>query len=120
MRYIMTLDRSFIEKNRAATNRIRQVASLSDEELMHPVGEHWTVAVVLAHLAFWEGRVMVVLDRTEQSGKVSAPDIDIVVNDMSLPFWLAIPPREAGRLAIAAAEKLDQRLEIFPPELLEQ
>jgi hypothetical protein len=55
----MTLDQSFIELNRASTNRIRALAArLSDEELQHPVGEHWTVAIALAHLAFWDRRVM--------------------------------------------------------------
>ena len=55
----MTLDQSFIERNRASTNRMRTlVARLSDQELQHPVGEHWTVAITLAHLAFWDRRVM--------------------------------------------------------------
>jgi uncharacterized damage-inducible protein DinB len=49
----MTLDRSFVERNRASTQRIRAlVARLSDEDLQHPVGEYWTVAIALAHLAF--------------------------------------------------------------------
>ena len=47
----MTLDQSFIERNRTSTNRIRTLAAnLTDEELQHPVGEHWTVAITLAHL----------------------------------------------------------------------
>lgn len=117
----MALDRSFVEKNRASTTRIRELAaSLSDDDLKRPVGEHWTVAVALAHIAFWDRRVLVVLDATERDGKVTPPDVGIIVNDISLPLWLAIPPREAARLAIETAEKLDQRLESFSPELLEQ
>jgi hypothetical protein len=117
----MALDRSFVEKNRAATNRIRNLASsLSDEQLKHPVGEHWTVGVVFAHIAFWDRRVMAVLDASEREGKASALEVDIVVNDISLPLWLAIPPREAAQIAVATAEQLDQRLEAFAPELLEQ
>ncbi|SRR5260221_9365504 len=117
----MALDRSFVEKNRASTTRIRELAaSLSDDDLKRPVGEHWTVAVALAHIAFWDRRVLVVLDATERDGKVTPPDVGIIVNDISLPLWLAIPPREAVRLAIETAEKLDQRLESFSPELLEQ
>ena len=41
-------------------------------------------------------------------------------NDLSLPLWAAIPPREAVRLAIESAEALDERLEGFPPALLEK
>jgi hypothetical protein len=44
----------------------------------------------------------------------------VVVNDLSLPLWAAIPARQAGRLAIETAEILDGRLEPFPPGLLEE
>jgi len=117
--FSMTLDRSFIERNRASTERIRALAArLTDEEMQHPVGEHWTVAIALAHLAFWDRRVMYVLDMTERDGKLFIPEIDIFVNDLSLPLWAAIPPREAARIAIETSEALDRRLEAFPPALL--
>ena len=117
----MTLDRSFVELNRASTKRIRDLAArLSDEELQHPVGEHWTVAIVFAHLAFWDRRVLYVLDMTERDGKLFIPEIDIFVNDLSLPLWAAIPPRAAARIASETSEALDKRLENFPPALLEE
>jgi hypothetical protein len=117
----MSMDRSFSEQNRASTRRIRDLAGrLSDEEMLHPVGEHWTVAIALAHLAFWDRRVLHVLDQSERDGKLFIPQIDIFVNDLSLPLWAAIPPREAARIAIETAETLDQRLENYPPELLEE
>ena len=116
----MTLDRSFAEFNRASTDRIRALAaSLTDEEMQHPVGEHWTVGIALAHLAWWDRRVMYVLDMTERNGELFVPEIDIFVNDLSLPLWAAVPPREAARIAIESAETLDQRLESYPPVLLE-
>jgi hypothetical protein len=117
----MTVDRAFVERNRAETARIRSLAErLSDDDLKRPVGEHWTVAVALAHIAFWDRRVLAVLDASEREGKVTSPAIDIIVNDISLPLWMAIPPREAARLAIATAEQLDQRLEALSPDLLEE
>jgi len=117
----MVLDRTFVEQNRASTHRIHElVANLSDIEMRHPVGEHWTVSIALAHLAFWDRRVMYVLDRTEQDGKLFIPEIDVFVNDISLPLWAAIPPNEASRIAIETAEALDKRLESFPPALLEE
>ena len=39
------------------------VASLTDEALAAPVHEGWTVAVSLAHLAFWERFDLQVLTR---------------------------------------------------------
>lgn len=117
----MTIDRSFIEQNHASTERIRKLTTgLSDEKLQTKVGEHWTVAVTLAHLAFWDRRVIYLLDATERDGKLSPPEIDILVNDISLPLWAAIPPREAGRLALEISEALDKRLENYPPALLEE
>lgn len=117
----MTVDRSFIEHNHASTERIRAlVERLTDEELQCPVGQHWTVTIALAHLAFWDWRVIHLLDSLERDGKLNPPQIDIVVNDLSLPFWAAIPPRKAAQLAIQAAEALDARLEELPPALLEE
>ena len=116
----MTLDRTYIELNRASTRRMRELAArLSDAEMQHPVGEHWTVAIVFAHLTFWDRRVMYVLDMTEKNGKVFVPEIDVFVNDLSLPLWAAIPPREAARIGIETAETLDRRLENYPENLLE-
>jgi Mycothiol maleylpyruvate isomerase N-terminal domain len=117
----MVMDRSFIERNHASTRRIRDLAArLSDEEMKTPVGEHWTVSIVFAHLAFWDRRVMYVLDMTQRDGKLFIPEIDIFVNDLSLPLWAAIPAREAARIAIEAAEAVDEQLEEFPPALLEE
>ena len=116
----MPSDRSFIELNRASTNRIRAlVTRLSDTEMQTRVGEHWTIAIVFAHLAFLDRRALYVLDETERAGKVINPDFDIFVNDLALPLWAAIPPREAARLCLETAEALDKRLENYPPDLLE-
>ncbi len=117
----MGLDQSFIELNRTSTNRIRALAArLTDEELQHPVGEHWTVAITLVHIAFWERRVLDILNMSEREGKVVVPTIAIAVNDLSRPIWAAVPPREAAQIAIESAEAVDKRLEVFPPALLEE
>ena len=117
----MPMDHSFIELNRASTERVRALAArLTDEEMQTKVGEHWTVGIVFAHLAWWDRRVMYVLDMTEKDGKLFIPEIDICVNDLSLPLWAAIPPREAARIAIETSETLDKRLEAYSPELLEE
>ena len=116
----MSVDRSFVELNRASTERIRALtARLSDDELQTPVGEHWTVAIVFAHLAFLDRRALYVLDATERAGEVVNPDFNIFVNDVALPLWAAIPPREAARICLETAEALDRRLETYPPDLLE-
>ena len=117
----MPLDPSYKDLNRASRERIRALADrLTDAEMQTKVGEHWTVAIVFAHLAFWERRVMYVLDMTEKNGKLFIPEIDIFVNDLSLPLWAAIPPREAARIAMEECAATDERLEEYPPALLEE
>ena len=117
----MTLDLSHKELNRVSNERIRALAErLTDEEMQTKVGEHWTVSIVFAHLAWWDRRVMYVLDMTEKDSKLFIPEIDIFVNDLSLPLWAAVPPREAARIAIETAETLDKRLEEYSPSLLEE
>jgi hypothetical protein len=117
----MALDRAFVALNRASTERIRTLAAtLSSTQLQHPVGEHWTVAIALIHIAFWERRVLDGLAKTEQAGTLAFPAIDFVVNDLSLPFWAAVPPAEAVRLALESSAAVDQRLENYPPALLEE
>jgi hypothetical protein len=116
----MPLDRGFVQLNRAATERLRRlVNALTDDQLRLPVGEHWTVGVCLAHLAFWDRRVMHVMEMTRKEGKVFTANIDILVNDLSLPLWAAMPPREAARLALETADACDKQLEAFPEDLLE-
>ena len=117
----MSLDPSYKELNRASTERIKKLAaSLTDEQMQTRVGEHWTVAIALAHLAWWDRRVMYVLDMTAKDHDVFIPNIDISVNDISLPLWAALPPREAAHIAIETSEDLDQRLEAYPQDLLEK
>ena len=117
----MSFDSSYKELNHASSERIKKLAaSLTYEQMQTQVGEHWTVAIALAHLAWWDRRVMYVLDMTAKDGKLFVPEIDIFVNDLSLPLWAAIPPREAARIAIETSEDLDQRLEVYPQDLLEE
>ena len=117
----MPLDLTYKEQNRASTERIRSLAGrLSDDEMQTKVGEHWTVSIALAHLAWWDRRVMYVLDMTERDGKLFVPEIDIVVNDLSLPLWAVIPPRDAAHICIETSEMLDKQLEEYSPELLEE
>lgn len=114
-------DDPYIELNKASRERMQALAEkLSDEEMQTKVGEHWTVSIVFAHLAWWDRRVLYVLDRTEKEGRLFVPEIDIFVNDLSLPLWAAVPAREAVRIALENAEALDKRLEEYPRALLEE
>jgi hypothetical protein len=115
------LDKSFIELNNISRERMLAIADrLSDDEMQTKVGEHWTISIVYAHIAWWDRRVMYVLDMSEKNGKIFIPEIDIFVNDLSLPLWAAVPAREAVRIAMENAEAVDKRLETYPEALLEE
>lgn len=117
----MPLDPNYNQLNRESTTRIKKLASsLTDEKFQTRVGEHWTVAIALVHLAFWDRRVLATLEETAKNKKLSVIEVETVVNDLSLPIWETVPAQEAVKLAIETAEELDSQLENFPKDLLEE
>ncbi len=120
----MSIDPAILERNRIQLARLRQfVPQLSEADLNCPVGDGWTVAVVLVHVAFWDRRALLVLEYSERDGAVWQVRADEATNDVALPFWLAIPPHEAVRLALTCAEVVQGKIEHMAqttPELLEQ
>lgn len=120
----MAVDRSYIVQNDAQRERLLAlVHRLSDEELGRPLSAGWTVAGVLAHLAFWDQRILVLLERWERGGPGSAPrrinpdDVDWI-NDAAKALCLALPPRVAAQLALATAEAVDQKVSALSDELV--
>lgn len=115
----MSIDRSYIAENAAELRRLRTlVERLSDADLARPTPGGWTVASSLAHVAFWDQRILFWLDRWER-GEAPRPldeaDIDWV-NDAGKPLCLALPPRVAARLTVDIAEQVDQRLAALTDE----
>jgi hypothetical protein len=102
---------SYVEANAKARERLwALVSKLTDEGLVLQVGDGWTVAAILAHLAFWDYRVLVLIRRWRTAGVGRSPiDVD-GVNDAMKPLCLAIPGREAASLAVKAAEAVDAEL----------
>ena len=110
----MTLDRSQDASERRRLEAL--VDRLSDSEL----GTGWTVAGVLAHLAFWDQRAAFLLERWQRDGVgPSEADTD-AINNAAKPQWLAIPPRDAAALAVAAARAADAAVDAASPELIDQ
>jgi Mycothiol maleylpyruvate isomerase N-terminal domain len=113
------MDRPFVAENAKERERLRSlVADLTDEELSRPLGTDWTVAVALAHLAFWDRRSLVLMQNWEEDGVAPCP-IDVeVINETLLPEWLALPPKAAAVLAVSAAKAIDRELEKAPDKLI--
>ena len=105
----MPADRSYVVQNTAQRDRLSEfVERASDKELEAPMPAGWTVAAVLAHLAFWDQRIVVLVDAWQRAGATQVPstvadhDVDWI-NDAGKPMLLALSPRAAARLAVAAA-----------------
>ena len=115
----MPVDRSYVAENAAELRRLRSlVERLSDADLARPTPGGWTVASSLAHVAFWDQRVLFWLDRWDQGEAPRALDHADAdwINDAGKPLLLALPPRVAARLTVEVAERVDRRLAALPDE----
>ena len=112
----MATDRSYVAENQAQLARLEAlVGRLDDRELSRPLEAGWTVAGVLAHLAFWDYRIVTLLDAWGADGRGTPPpahhepDVDWI-NDAGKPLCLGLAPRVAARIAVEAALAADQRV----------
>lgn len=98
------------------------VARLSDKQLAAMVNEYWSVAGILGHIAFWDGRALFLAGKL-QRGEPFTPFDDEPgnvdwINDSSRPLIQAIAPRALAELAVSIAEETDQLVASLPDELL--
>ncbi len=109
---------SYVEANARSRERLRAVVrGLSEQELALAVVDGWTIAALLAHMAFWDYRVLALIARWKENGVGRSPiDVDSV-NDGMKPLCLAIPARAAVDLVLAAAEATDAELSKLPEVL---
>ena len=116
----MSEDIAYVEGNARELERMRAlVARLSDDDLERAVNEDWTLAAVLGHMAFWDGRQSALADKLERGVPFSPSDDepeDVTwINDAARPLIHAIAPREAADLALRIAEETDARVAALPP-----
>jgi DinB superfamily len=112
-----------VEENARELERMRAlVERLTDEEVGSPVDEHWTVAGVLGHIAFWDGRALELALKLESGRPFSTSDDEPEdvdwINDAARPLIHAIDPREAARLALHIAEETDRKVASLPADRL--
>ena len=117
----MSDDRPYIEENTRERERLRALVDrLSEDELRLPVNEYWTVAGVFGHIAFWDARMLSLMDKLERGdpfidSDTEPEDVDWI-NDASRPLIHAIQPVEAARLALSIAEETDARVVTLPTD----
>lgn len=115
----MSEERSLIERNALERERLDAlVARIRDDELLYALDDGWTVAAALAHLAFWDRRVLALLEHWERHGVAQASYETDIFNAALLPLCLAIPPRAAAQLAVESAAAVDHKIATLPPAML--
>ena len=116
------MHRSIIEANSRERTRLRHlVAGLTDDQLALAMGDDWTIAIALAHLAFWDQRSLTLIRKWKHTGVVQPSPIDIdVTNETLLSLWRQLRPRAAADLAVASAEAVDSEVAATSGEMIAQ
>lgn len=96
------------------------VRGLSDQDLARTTDYGWTIAALLAHLAFWDQRVLMILRRWQTEGFDPSPIDSTAVNDSLRVICHALEPRAAIELCLSSAETVDAALETLTPALVKQ
>ena len=118
----MTAGRRYIQENDTERARLEAfVARCTDADLERPVPGGWTVAGILAHLAFWDERVRLLFERWQRDGVAPADENEADVdwmNDSAKPMFLALAPRRAAELAVSIARAADRTVQGLSDEML--
>ena len=117
----MSVDRSHEAENDTERERLRAlVTGLTDEELMRPMPAGWTLAAVLAHVAFWDARAMYWMNKWGPDGEptVYEPEDTDAANESAKPLCLALRPRDAAQLALRLAEESDAMVKALSDQML--
>lgn len=115
------MNRDFQTANQASRGEMRaRIENMSDEELALPTVAGWTISSTLAHVAFWDFRILYLLKHWKENGIAPSPyDVD-AINEAHKPLCLALPPRTAADLALQAAETIDSEIEKTSDDLVEK
>ena len=108
-----------VAQNQEQLERLRRlVARLGDDDLKRELPDGWTVADALAHLAFYDRRAQILLERFAREGVFASP-YDYETINAALPHLTRrIPPREIAAEVLAAAEAADHAAAAIPATLV--
>lgn len=111
----------YSEQNTASRRRLETLTRrLSEADLARSTDYGWTIAALLAHLAFWDQRMIVILKRWREEGFDPSPIDAMAVNDALRVICHALEPRAAIELCLSSAEAVDAELETLTPNFVKQ
>ena len=116
----MPVSDEIARSNRAQTERLRALARrLTPELLALRLPRGWTVAVALAHIAFWDRQRLCLMRRWAAGDSCHGGYDGEVFNEVLLPFLEMIPADRVAALAVETAEEVDAFLLAVPDEVVE-
>src|SRR3954462_15797518 len=116
----MPVPAAVAQSNRSQTERLRRLVERLDAAMLAvrlPRG--WTVAVALAHLAFWDRQRLCLMRRLAVGDLCYGGYDGELFNEVLLPFLEAIPNDRIAFLAVEAAEEVDAFLLAVPDEVVQ-
>jgi hypothetical protein len=116
----MPVPAAIAESNRSQTERLRQlVRRLSADMLAVRLPHGWTVAVALAHLAFWDRQRLCLMRRWAAGETCNGGYDGELFNEVLQPFLEMVPPERAAAAALQAADEVDAFLLAVPDEVVQ-
>ncbi|HEV3310301.1 MAG TPA: hypothetical protein VG815_07270 [Chloroflexota bacterium] len=115
----MPVSPDFAESNRRQAERLRKLVARLDASMLAvrlPTG--WTVAVALAHIAFWDRQRLCLMRRWTAGNWCNGSYDGELFNEVLLPFLETIPPGRAAEMALKTAEEVDAFLLTVPDEIV--
>ena len=111
----------YSEQNAESRRRLEALTQkLTEADLARSTDYGWTVAALLAHLAFWDHRMIVILRRWLEEGFDPSPIDARAVNDSLKVVCHALEPRTAVELCLAYAQAADAELDTLTPDQVKQ
>jgi hypothetical protein len=113
----------FVQRNRSELERMTAIVErLSEDDLRMKVNEHWTVAGVLGHIAFWDAYAGILAGKVKNGERPSESDTESGdvdwINDSARVFIHAVEPKALAELAIRIADETDHLVASLDPQTM--
>jgi len=114
------MSNSYAQPNTDGREHLRKVvARLAPADYSRAAGgPGWTVGGLLAHLAFYDNRAVVLLSKWKREEVASSPNDVNVMNESMRPMLNLIPAEAVARLATETAAAIDREIDSLAPDLL--
>ena len=110
----------FVQENANSLARLKAlIARLTPQQLALPLDDGWTISAALTHMAVWDRRMLLLIERFQREGITDSPYDPHVMNDAMKPMLLALPSHEAARICIEAAEQVDAAVAALPDAFIQ-